>query len=173
MFDASLAWLCLWLFLDGATISVFSTPLLLHYGHLESPWRVALFGGVASALGSALQLMMLRWILAARRPWMGRLAPARSRVEDALRDHPSASFLALAVARATPLPDAPLKLVAAATRYPIPLYLIAILIGSLPYYFALALIGHVFRFPLWLLAAGAGVVLLALLIVRLRRRSGP
>ena len=171
MLDSSLAWLCLLLFLDGATLSIATTPALLHYGHLHSPWLVAILGGIASALGSALQLFVLRAALSSRHAWTRRFAPSRARVDQALRGHPSASFLALAVARATPLPDAPLKIVAAAVGYPIPLYTLAVLIGSLPYYFALAWVGRVFEFPLWLLLAAVGVVLIAILIDRLRKRS--
>jgi len=50
----SLAWLCVLLFADGATLGLFTTPLLLRYGHLHPPLAVALLGGAASALGSAL-----------------------------------------------------------------------------------------------------------------------
>jgi len=54
-------------------------------------------------------------------------------------------------------------------RYSIPLYTLAVLLGSLPYYYALALVGHVFHIPFWLLAGGVGVVLIAILLDRLRR----
>jgi membrane protein YqaA with SNARE-associated domain len=169
--NPSLIWLCVLLFVDGATLSVATTPLLLHYGHQHSPLLVALLGGLASALGSALQLWMLRWVLAAQHPWTARFAPSRARVAEATRLHPSASFLALLIARATPLPDAPLKIVAAVASYPIALYTLAVLLGSLPYYYVLALIGSAFRFPVWLLAGAVGVVLLATVLDRLRRRG--
>lgn len=169
--DASLIWLCLLLFADGATLSVFTTPLLLRYGHEHPPLLVALLGGVASALGSAVQLALLRWALSSQHPFMRRFAPSRERVDQVLRAHPSASFLALLVARATPLPDAPLKIVAAAVSYPIPRYGLAVLLGSLPYYFALAWLGRKFRFPVWLLASAAGLLLIGWLIDDLIRRS--
>ncbi|MEO5989166.1 MAG: VTT domain-containing protein, partial [Candidatus Eisenbacteria bacterium] len=124
-----------------------------------------------SAAGSAVQLLALRWMLRHERPWMRRFLPSRARVEATLVKYPSASFLALVVARATPLPDAPLKLVAAAAGYPIPRYLLAVLLGSLPYYYVLALIGHSFRIPGWLLGVAAGAVLLALSIDLWRKRG--
>ena len=164
MLETSLIWLCVMLFLDGATLSVATTPLLLRYGQLHRPLEVALLGGLASALGSAVQLLILRWALSSRHRWLARLAPSRARVERALTSHPSASFVALVVARATPLPDAPLKLVAAAASYPVWRYTLAALIGSLPYYYALALLGRTFQFPSWVLIA-AGVALLAGLAV--------
>ena len=171
MSPESLGWLCLLLFADGATLGIFTTPLLLHYGHLQPPFLVALLGGLASALGSALQLTVLRWLVGAEKPWMRRFTPTREKLEEARRGHPSASFLALMVARATPLPDAPLKLVAAVLRYPIALYALAVFLGSLPYYFALATVGRLIDIPLWVLWAGIGVVLIAVCIDRLRRRG--
>jgi uncharacterized membrane protein YdjX (TVP38/TMEM64 family) len=169
--DASLIWLCLLLFADGATLSVFTTPLLLRYGHEHPPLLVALLGGFASALGSAVQLALLRWALSSQHSFMRRFAPSRERVDHLLKAHPSSSFLALLVARATPLPDAPLKIVAAAVSYPIPRYGLAVLLGSLPYYFALAWLGRRIPFPGWLLALAAGVLLAGWLIDWLVHRA--
>jgi len=168
---ASLLWLCLLLFVDGATISVFTTPLLLRFGHGQSPLWVALLGGFASAIGSSIQLAILRWALSSRHPFTRRFAPSRERVQKTLAAHPSASFLALVVARATPLPDAPLKIVAAAISYPIPRYGVAVFIGSLPYYFLLAWLGSAFRFPDWVIGLSAGLLLLGWLIDVIRRRA--
>jgi uncharacterized membrane protein YdjX (TVP38/TMEM64 family) len=167
----SLGWLCLLLFADGATLGIFTTPLLLHYGHIHPPYAIALLGGLASALGSALQFAILRWLVSGRQPWMHRFAPRREKLEEAQRRFPSASFLTLMVARATPLPDAPLKLVAAVLEYPIALYALAVFLGSLPYYFALATVGRLIDIPLWVLWAGIGVVMIALGIDWLRRRG--
>jgi uncharacterized membrane protein YdjX (TVP38/TMEM64 family) len=167
----SLAWLCVLLFADGATLGLFTTPLLLRYGHLHPPLAVALLGGAASALGSALQLLALRWLVRDARPWMRRIAPSRDRVEAALARYPSASFLALVVARATPLPDAPLKLVAAALEYPVWRYGVAVFLGSLPYYFALAYVGKLIAIPPWVFAAGVAVIVIAFVVDRLRRRG--
>jgi len=166
----SLAVLCLLLFLDGATFAFSSTVLLLHYGKFLPPWQVAVAGGAASALGSAIQLMVLRWLLSSDKPWMRRFTPSRAKVQSTLASYPSASFLALAVARATPLPDAPLKIVAAVIGYPIVLYALASYLGSLPYYYALALIGSRVRIPLWILGVALVVVVTAALLDRWRKR---
>src|SRR5262245_36366799 len=111
------------LFAEGGTLSFLTTPTLLYYGRDHEPWAVAIAG---SALGSALQLRLLRWAISERRRWMHWFAPSREKVEAAVRRYPSASFLALLIARATPLPDAPLKLVAAVAGYPVLLYSIAV-----------------------------------------------
>lgn len=166
----SLAWLCVLLFVDGATLSVSSTVLMLHYGSRHEPWMVAVAGGASAALGSALQLVFLRWALSGSHPWMRRFAPSREKLEKALASYPSASFLALTVARATPLPDAPLKLVAAFLGYPIYLYGLASFLGSMPYFYALALIGSKFEIPVPILIGTLAVVLLGVVADRLWRR---
>jgi uncharacterized membrane protein YdjX (TVP38/TMEM64 family) len=167
----SLAWLCLWLFIDGATLSATSTVLLLKYGGLHPAWQVALFGGASAALGSALQLLVLRWALGSQKPWMRRLAPSREKLDAALARYPSASFLAITVARATPLPDAPLKLVAAFVGYSIVLYGLASFLGTVPYFFALALIGSKVKIPTWVIVAALFAIVLGVVIDRLRRRG--
>ena len=169
----SLWMLCLLLFLDGATTAVATTPLLLLYGKKFEPWQVALAGGVASAAGSVVQLAVFRWMLGHERPWMTRFLPSKRRIEETLAKFPSASFLAIAIARATPLPDAPLKLVAAVVRYPLWRYFAAVLTGALPYYFLLAWAGHEIPIPPWAIAALAGALVLGLLVDFLRRRREP
>lgn len=167
----SLLVLCLLLFLDGATTGAFTTPLLLAHGGSHEPWVLALAGGLASALGSAIQLVGLRWLLRHDLPWTRRFVPSRAKLEATLAKFPSASFLALMVARATPLPDAPLKLVAAAVGYPIPRYGLAVLLGSLPYYYVLALIGHSFKIPSWVIFAAVAAVLVGLAVDLWRKRG--
>lgn len=167
---ASLGFLCALLFLDGATFSVATTAILLEYSKYHAPWLVAVAGSAASGLGSAVQFTLLRWVLHAKQPWMTRFAPRRGRLEAALRRYPSASFLTIMLARATPLPDAPVKLVAAAIGYPVPLYLLAILLGALPYYFVVALLGRAVKIPTWVLVAAVLVIALFVAVDHLRRR---
>ena len=168
----SLLVLCLLLFVDGATFAFFTTPLLLQYGKMHPPWAVALAGGAASAAGSAIQLLLLRWALSGKHRWMQRFVPAQKKVTGALERHPAASFVAIMVARATPLPDAPLKLAAAAGGYSVWRYGIAVYIGALPYYFALAIAGKTFKIPGWVLVAATVAVALGFLLDRWRRRRG-
>lgn len=166
----SLLLLCLLLFVDGATFAFFTTPLLLQYGKLHPPWQVAVAGGLASAFGSIVQLLLLKWALSSEHRWMKRFAPSREKLAAATRQYPSASFLALLLARATPLPDAPLKLAAAVVGYPSLLYGLALFLGALPYYFVLALVGNKVRIPGWVLAAAAGAIVVGALLDSWRRR---
>jgi membrane protein YqaA with SNARE-associated domain len=169
----SLIVLCLLLFVDGATFAFFTTPLLLQYGKFHAPWLVALMGGLASALGSVVQLQILKWALRSDRSWLKRFAPSREKLTEATQRYSSTSFLALALARATPLPDAPLKLVAAVVDYPSWRYGLALLLGAFPYYFVLALVGGKVKIPTWVLvAAGAAISLGALFDFLRRRRKG-
>ena len=163
----SLPMLCLALFVDGATFAFATTVLLLHYGRLHEPWQVAVFGGAASAAGSVFQLWLLRLGLRSDRPWMRRFLPAHDKVSAALSRYPSASFLAILLARATPLPDAPLKIVAAAAGYPFPLYFVAIFLGAVPYYWVLAMLGHTFKLPGWVLVAALAAIVVGVVVDRL------
>ena len=117
-----------------------------------------------------MQLLLLRWALSASQPWMRRFAPSREKMEQAIQTYPSASFLALLLARATPLPDAPLKLVAAVAGYPIALYTLAVLLGALPYFYVLALVGKEVRAPNWLLIAAVVLITVGFVVDRLRAR---
>lgn len=172
MSGESLLVLCLLLFVDGATLALFTTPLLLQYGKFHAPWMVAVFGGLASAAGSSVQIVLLRLLLDARLPWLQRFAPSREKLEAALAQYPSASFLALMLARATPLPDAPLKIVAAVVRYSPLKYGLAVFLGSLPYYFVLALVGKAVKIPSWILVAAVVAIVAGVIVDRLRRRGG-
>ena len=171
MIATSLWVMCLLLFVEGGTLSFLTTPTLLYYGRHHDPWAVALLGSASSALGSALQLLLLRWAISERRRWMNWFAPSREKVEAAIRRYPSASFMALLLARATPLPDAPLKLVAAAAGYPVALYSLAVLLGALPYFYVLALLGKEVRIPSSILFGAAALIAIGFGIDHLRRRG--
>jgi len=162
--------LCLLLFVDGATFAFATTPLLLEFGKHHAPWMVAVFGGLASAAGSVIQLLVLRWLLGASQPWMKRFAPSREKLDAALAKYPSTMFLALFWARLTPLPDAPLKLVAAAIGYPWFRYGLAVYLGAIPYYFALALVGKAVKIPGWVLVLAVVVLALGVALDQVRRR---
>jgi membrane protein YqaA with SNARE-associated domain len=168
--NQSLWMMSLLLFLEGGTLSFLTTPTLLYYGKFHAPWAVAVAGSAASAAGSALQLWLLRWAISSRHRWMTRWTPSREKIEATLRQYPSASFMALLAARATPLPDAPLKLVAAVVEYTIALYTLAVLLGALPYFYVLALLGRQFHVPNWLLIAAVALIAAGFGIDRLRVR---
>lgn len=168
---------CLALFVDGATFSFATTVIIILYAPRHAAWELAVAGSLASGLGSALQFHLLRLVLDSGHRWLHRFAPSRERLAAALRGNPSASFLTIFVARATPLPDAPVKLVAAAGHYPVRRYALAIVLGALPYYFVLAFLARKaadlarrFKVPWWVLLAALALVGLGLLLDHLRRQ---
>jgi membrane protein YqaA with SNARE-associated domain len=146
------------LLVDGATFGFLTPPLLLEAGKTHPPWLIGLVGGVASAVGSMIQLRLLQWVLSGRHRWLARFAPRRQKLHDALERYKSASFLGLVLMRATPIPDLPIKLVAAAGGYPILRYGLAVWLGALPYYYLLAKAGQVFPIPRWVLITAVMVV---------------
>ena len=165
--------LCLLLFVDNATFAALTTPLLLAYAPHFEPWQVGVFGAASAGAGSTVQLLIFRWVLASDWAWVRRFAPSRDRVQKALAQSPSASFLAILLARATPLPDGPIKVIAAAGRYPLPRYFLAVLLGGTPYFALLAWLGHEFPVPPWLLLLLVVVIAAVFLFERWRRRGRP
>ena len=169
--EISLPVLCLLLLVDNATLAAFSTPLLYHYARHFEPWQVGVFGAAAAGAGSTVQLLLFRWVLGSKWRWVQRFAPSRDRVEKALASSPSASFLAILIARATPLPDAPIKIVAAAGRYPLPRYFLAVFLGGVPYFALLAWLGHEFPLPPWVLLVLVAAIGVVFLFERWRKRG--
>jgi len=157
-------------FLDGVTLGAATNVLIIEAGKSHAAWGLAVFGGLASALGAMVQLVVLRWLLSTEHPWARRLAPSQEKLKAAMERYRRASFLALVVVRATPVPDLPLKLVAAAGGYPIALYGLAVWLGALPYYYLLARIGHAFQPPLWGIVAAFVFIALVGWLESLRRR---
>lgn len=169
--ELSLPVLCLLLFVDNATFAALTTPLLLAYAPRFEPWQVGVFGAMSAGAGSTVQLLLFRWILGSDWAWVKRFAPSREKVAKALALSPSASFLAILLARATPLPDGPIKLVAAAGHYPLPRYFLAVLLGGIPYFALLAWLGHEFPIPPWVLLGLVLLIAIVFLIERWRRRG--
>lgn len=171
-FSETLWFLALVVLANEATLSSFTSVLVIDMGRFHPAWQIAGIAGVCSSLGSAVQLLLFRWMLAADRPWMRRFVPSKEQLQATLARYPSASFAALVLARATPLPDAPLKIVAAVIGYPMPLYMLAVLLGSIPYYYALAAFGHFIKLPRpWLYGGVAMIVIVGFIADRLRRRN--
>jgi len=61
--------------------------------------------------------------------------------------------------------------VAAAGRYPLPLYFLAVLLGGIPYFAALAWLGHEFPVPPWALIVLVVVIVLVFAFERWRKRG--
>jgi len=85
---------------------------------------------------------------------------ATSGYQTAVRWFGYQPFLTLVVAGFSPIPFFIFKFIAFATKYPMPKYLAALLVGRLPRYYLLALIGAVFDIPNSLVIAAFIIMLL-------------
>lgn len=162
-----------YLFVEALALPLGSTFYIAYLGARHPPLVVAIVGALGTAGGSAVQYLAVRWLLARPKhipPWLARL---RVRLETSVRGVGAAAFWTLFVIYATPLGAGPLKLVAAAAGYPLPKFTLAIGLGCLPYYFALAYLGERFELPGWVyvLAIG-GVLVLGVGQWLLHRRRG-
>lgn len=160
-----------YLFVDALFLPLASTVYVAYFGTLHAPVPVAIVGALGTTMGSVVQYLIVHWIV--RRPnglpgWLVRL---RGRVEEGLAKSSHATFWTLFLIYATPLGAGPLRLVAAAGGYALWKFALAIFLGCLPYYFALAWFGHAVRLPAWVYAAAILSVLAFLIAQFLSRRA--
>ncbi len=149
----------LYLFVDALFLPLASTVYVAYFGSRHDPMFAALVGALGTTLGSIAQYGIVRWIVTRRSGLPGWLVRLRNRVEEALAGSHHATFWALFVIYATPLGAGPLRLVAAAGGFPLRKFSLAILLGCIPYYFALAWFGHAVRLPTWVYATAVLFVL--------------
>jgi uncharacterized membrane protein YdjX (TVP38/TMEM64 family) len=153
----------LYLFVDALAFPLASTVYVAYLGTVHPPVVVAILGALGTAGGSVGQYLVVRALLTRPRGLPAWLVRLRGRLERAVDAGSAATFWALFVIYATPLGAGPLRLVAAAGGYPLPRFALAILLGCLPYYFALAWLGDALRLPAWVYA----VLIVAVLAVGL------
>jgi membrane protein YqaA with SNARE-associated domain len=158
-----------YLFVDALALPLASTVYVAYAGTKNPPALVALVGALGTTLGSLGQYQIVRWIVTRPSGLPGWLVRLRDRIEGLVGGSSHATFWALFVIYATPLGAGPLRLVAAAGRYSRWKFLLAIFLGCLPYYFALAWFGHSVRLPAWVYAC-AIVAVFALGIAQLMAR---
>jgi membrane protein YqaA with SNARE-associated domain len=150
-----------YLFVDALFLPLASTVYVAYAGTKNPPALVAFVGALATALGSIVQYAIVRWIVTRPNGLPGWLVRLRDRIEGALTGSQHATFWALFVIYATPLGAGPLRLIAAAGGFPVWKFTLAIFLGCLPYYFAVAWFGHSVHLPAWVYAC-AIVALVAL-----------
>ena len=149
------------LFVDALALPMASTLYVAAMGNVYSPALVAVAGAAATTLGSLAQYAIVRRVMRAGVAQRGAVLKLRVRIERAVAAAPAATTTALFVVYATPLSAGPLRLIAAVSGFPVWRFALAIGLGCLPYYFTLALLGHMVRLPLWLLIPAvllAGVI---------------
>jgi uncharacterized membrane protein YdjX (TVP38/TMEM64 family) len=167
-----LGFYALYLFVDALLVPIASTLYVAYMGARHAPLLVAVVGALATAGGSIVQYMFVRWLVARpalQWPWLVRL---RERVVAAVAAGGGhATFWTLFVIYATPLGAGPLRLVAAVGGYPLPRFALAIFLGCLPYYAAVAWLGALVKLPAWAYGAMVAVAIGATVIAVRRGRA--
>jgi uncharacterized membrane protein YdjX (TVP38/TMEM64 family) len=162
-----------YLFVDALLLPLASTVYVAYAGTKHAPALVAFAGASATTLGSIVQYLLVRWIVTRPSGLPGWLVRLRTRVEEAMDSGRTATFWTLFVIYATPLGAGPLRLIAAAGGFPLPRFALAIFLGCLPYYFALAWFGRAVRLPTWVYASAIiAIVALAAAQFLARRAQG-
>jgi uncharacterized membrane protein YdjX (TVP38/TMEM64 family) len=142
-----------YLFVDALAFPLASTVYVAYFGtHHAAAWT-ALIGALGTTLGSVVQYVVVRGLVTRPRHLPGWLVRWRDRIEKGIAGTTNATFWALFVIYATPLGAGPLRLVAAAGGFPLGRFALAIFLGCVPYYFALAWFGHSVHLPGWVYAA--------------------
>ena len=166
-----LGFYALYLFVDALAVPLASTLYVAYMGSRHAPLLVAGIAAAATTAGSIAQYLIVRWLIvhpALQWPWLVKL---RARIVAAVGSGGNATFWALFVIYATPLGAGPMRLVAAVAGYPLARFAGAILLGSVPFYIAVAYLGNVIRLPLW--AYGAMIVaMIVFMVVAFRMRRG-
>lgn len=148
-----------YLFVDALFLPLASTIYVAYAGTRNPPLLVAVVGALGTTLGSIVQYYVVRFLVTRPSGLPGWLVRLRARIEGALSGSRNATFWALFIIYATPLGAGPLRLVAAAGGYPLWRFALAIFLGCLPYYFALASFGHAVRLPTWVWACAIVAVI--------------
>ena len=138
-------------------------PVILLYGNLYPPWLVAIYAGVAVSVIEIVNYYILLSILNLEK--MGAFRKTRA-YQHAEHYFSRFAFPSLLFACVVPMPFAPFRVLAAATRYPVKNLVFCVFMGKTLRFYLLALAGEALSIPIW---AYAIVAIAAFAIVLARR----
>lgn len=152
-------------------------PVLLYFGKFYSGLTVALVSIAGTAMAEVINYTLFRFI--ADLKIMQKLLASRI-ISKSVQLFKKAPFAALCIAAFTPLPFYPFRFLVVISRYPLSLYILAILLSRTPRFYILAVAGRLLRFSDLLLAGVFTVVITFLygpiafryLKKKLRRKTG-
>jgi len=141
-------------------------PAVLFFAQFYEPLPIAIAATIGSVIATFADYAMVGAAMRTRVLAGTRSSPLFQWATRWMRRYP---FALIVLFSFTPLPISVIRILAPAIEYPIPRYIAAQLVGRLPRFYILAMIGHAVHIPGWILLA-----LVALLIgsVVLSARSG-
>lgn len=145
-------------------------PVILFFGKFHSAWAVALAATAGTLITEVINysiFMTLGDLKSFQRIRQGRLI---ARFVSLFRKAP---FLTLWIAGLTPVPFYPFRFLVALAKYPMPLYVLVILLSRFPRFFLLAALGRAFDVPNGLIIGLFLVLLLVALVPFVRDKLRP
>ena len=120
-------------------------PYVIALGKIFHPSIVAITGAIGNTIAAFVEYHLLFWLLS-RTELQQRVETNRifQRFSHYFR---RMAFVCLVFTGFTPIPFEPFRFAAILTRYNLPRYLLAVLIGRFPRYYLIALIGDQFQIP--------------------------
>lgn len=132
-------------------------PGVLYFAAYYDPIAIAIAATVGSIIVSFADYAMVEAAL--RHPRLN-AASTTGLFGWAMRWMKRAPFAIVVLFSLTPLPISVIRVLAPASKYPLPRYIVAQIVGRLPRFYALAYLGRTVKFPAWALVA-----MFALLVV--------
>lgn len=164
--ERGLLWLALYTIPSHMFISPFShEPVLLYFAKYHSATACA----VASVIGCLIAGVWDYWLFIPlmHHPRIRSKYANFSLYQRSVVLFRKSPFWALVVVGLTPIPFYPIKFLSFGDKYPLKRYLLALVVGRTPRYWAIAYLGHMLRLPNWSLVTLA-LALLAVTIVKSR-----
>lgn len=151
-----------------------TTPYVIGMGKVFHPGVVALVGALGNCAAAYLEYRGLRWLFS-KTELRQRLATSQVYQRFA-HFFERAAFASLVLTGVAAIPFEPFRIAAILINYSLGKYLLAVLIGRIPRYYLIALIGAVYQIPTrYLIAMVAALMLVPLLSygIRVMRRCLP
>lgn len=141
-------------------------PVLLYFAKFYSPLTVALISVTGTVLTEIVNYTVFKYMADLK---VFRKMLASRVVQKTVHLFNKAPFAALWVAGFTPIPFYPFRFLVVIARYPIAMYLLAVVTSRAPRMYLIALAARAIRFPDYMILVITGVLILAANIPILRK----
>jgi len=145
---------------SNSMIPVPHEPGLLYFAKFYHPFWIALAGTLGTAVAAFADYELVA--RAIRHPRMRNARDSRI-FQWAIRWFNVRPFITVVIFSATPLPIYVVRILAPAAKYSITRYILALMVGRFPRFYAVAMLGYIFPIPTWILLVLFGVFVAAVL----------